>query len=161
MIPWDTRLKSRGKPISAQELKESSKDTTSTKEESGFPGFYWRGRPIYHKHLKNTLPSAIGMWEGPWVCCLKKSGYRDALTWKKVIFPCNGLNAGFSFIEQDEAVYESPVENLEKALGARLIWTGSSHLLKLREAWRVQCFKRWRGLTLLENWWESQYHCAN
>ena len=95
------------------------------------------------------------MWEGPWVCCLKKSGYRNSLTWKKVIFSCNGLNAGLSFIEQDEAVYESHVENVEKALGALLIWTGSSHPLTLREAWRVQCFKRWRCLTLLENWWES------
>ena len=31
-------------------------------------------------------------------------------------------------------MYESLVENLEKDLGARLIWTGSSHPLTLREA---------------------------
>ena len=68
----------------------------------------------------------------------------------KVIFPCKVLNAGLAFIEKDEAMYESPVENLEKALGARLIWTVSSYPLTLREAHRVQCFKRGRCLTLLE-----------
>ena len=31
-------------------------------------------------------------------------------------------------------MYESRVENVEKDLGARLIWTGSSHPLTLREA---------------------------
>ena len=31
-------------------------------------------------------------------------------------------------------MYESLVENLEKDLGARLIWTGSSHPLIVREA---------------------------
>ena len=71
-IPWYTRLKSRGTPISAQELKESSMEAISSWKESGFQGFYWRSRPNFHKHLKSTLPSAIGMWEGPWVCCLNR-----------------------------------------------------------------------------------------
>ena len=48
------------------------------------------------KHLKRSLPSAIGMWEGPWVCFLRWSGYRDAMTRKKVVFPWTGLN-GDSF----------------------------------------------------------------
>ena len=38
-------------------------------------------------------------------------------------------------------MYESLVENLEKALGARLIWTGSTHLLTLGDASGVQFFK--------------------
>ena len=57
------------------------------------------------------------------------------MTLKKVGFPCSGLNAGLSFIAQDKAMYESLVENLEKDLGARFIWTGSSHPFTLREAW--------------------------
>ena len=70
-IPWNTHLKSRGTPISAQEHEESSMDAISSREESGFPGFYWRRSPAFHKQIKSTLPSAIGMWEGRWVCCLK------------------------------------------------------------------------------------------
>ena len=37
-----------------------------------------------------------------------------------------------------EAMYESPVKILGKDLGARLICTGSSHQLTLREARGVQ-----------------------
>ena len=66
-------------------------------------------------------------------------------------FPCSGLNAGSSFIAQDKAMYESLVENLEKDLSARLIWTGSSHPLTLREACGIQWFKRWWCLILHEN----------
>ena len=43
---------------------------------------------------------------------------------KKVRYPCSGLNAGSSFISQDEAMAESQVEALEKALGTRLLWSG-------------------------------------
>ena len=43
---------------------------------------------------------------------------------KKAGFPCNALNAGSSFISQDEGMSESPVETIEKALGHRIIWTG-------------------------------------
>ena len=58
-------IKSRRTPISAQKLVESSMKAISSREESGFPGFYWRSRPTFHKHLKSTLHSAVGMWEGP------------------------------------------------------------------------------------------------
>ena len=86
----------------------------SSREESWFPGFYWRGRPTFHKHHKRSLPSAICNWEGPWVCCLNWSGYWHALTQKKVGFPCSGLNAGSSFISQDEGMFAPTVGNLEK-----------------------------------------------
>ena len=46
------------------------------------------------------------------------------MTLKKDGFPCSGLNAGSSFISQDERVSESLLETLEKALGPRLVWTG-------------------------------------
>ena len=49
---------------------------------------------------------------------------RDALTQKKARFPSSGLNAGSSFISQDEGMSEPPVEILEKALGLRLFWKG-------------------------------------
>ena len=39
-------------------------------------------------------------------------------------FLCSGLNAGSSFISQDEGMSESPLQTLEKALGPRLTWTG-------------------------------------
>ena len=58
------------------------------------------------------------------VFCLKYNGTRDALTQKKAVFPCSGLNAGSSLISPDEGLSESPVETLEKALGLRLFWTG-------------------------------------
>ena len=96
----------------------------SSQEESWFPGFYWTVRPILNKHFKRSLPSAISMWEGPWVFCLKWSGYRDSLTRNKVGFPWSGLNAGSSFIWQDEGMSESCVEILEETLVPRLIWTG-------------------------------------
>ena len=53
----------------------------------------------------------------------QRNGRRDALTRKKAGFPCSGLNAGWSFISQDEGLSETPVETLEKALCLRLIWT--------------------------------------
>ena len=64
------------------------------------------------------------------------------MTLKTVGFPFSGFNAGSYFIAQEKAMYESLVENLEKDLGARLIWTGSSHPLTFGEARGVQCFKR-------------------
>ena len=70
------------------------------------------------------------------MCCLKWSGYRDALTRKKVGFPCSGLNAGSSFISQDEEMSESPVETLEKVLRPHVIWTeGLTPLDTLRGTW--------------------------
>ena len=49
-----------------------------------------RGKPTFHKHLKWSFPSAIAMWEGPWVFCLKWNGLRGALTQKKARFPWSG-----------------------------------------------------------------------
>ena len=46
----------------------------------------------------------------------------DALTQKKAVFPCTALNAGSSFISQDEGMSESPVETLEKAIVLNLFW---------------------------------------
>ena len=96
----------------------------SSRDERWFRGFIWRGKPNFHKHLKRMFPSAIGMWEGTWLCCLKWNGHQDALTRKKAGFPWSGLNAGSSFIWPNEGMSESPVETLEKALGPCLIWTG-------------------------------------
>ena len=122
----------------------------SSQEESWFPGFYWIVRPTLNKYLKRSLPSAIGMWEGPWVFCLKWSGYRDSVTRNKFGFPWSGLNAVSSFISQDEGMSESSVETLEKTLVPRLIWTGASHLLTLREARGVQCFKGYEAWLFLK-----------
>ena len=42
---------------------------------------------------------------------------------KEAGFPCSALNAGPSFISQDEGMSESPVETLEKAIVLKLFWT--------------------------------------
>ena len=46
----------------------------SSQEESWFPVFDWRFEPTFHQHLKWSFQSAIGMWEGPCVFCLKWNG---------------------------------------------------------------------------------------
>ena len=116
-----------------------------------FPRFYWTGRLTFHKHLKRSLPWAIGMWEGPWFCCLNLSGYRDSLTRKHVRFPWSGLNAGSSFISQDEVMFESSVETLEKTLVPRLIWTGG---LTFLETSRGSWSSRLEKLTRFDSSWK-------
>ena len=96
----------------------------SSKDESWCPVFDWKFEPTFHKYLKRSFPSAIGMWVGHCVSCLKWNAPREALTQKKAGFPCSGLNSGSSFSSQDEGVSQSPMETLEKAVGLCLIWTG-------------------------------------
>ena len=59
------------------------------------------------------------MWNGP----------RNALTQMKAGFPCSGLNAGTSFISQDEGMSQSSVDTLEKALSLTLFGTGGLTIL--------------------------------
>ena len=73
------------------------------------------------------------------------------MTQMKAGFPCSGLNTGSSFISEDEGRSESPMETLEKALVPASSGQQASHPLTPREAPRVQCFKMWRGLTVVEN----------
>ena len=96
----------------------------SSRDESWFPGFDSRGMPTFHKHLKRRLLSAIGIWEGPWVCCLKWNGHRVPLTRGKAWFPCSDSNSSLCFLSQHEGMSECPVETLERALVPRLISTG-------------------------------------
>ena len=96
----------------------------SSGDESWFPVFEWRAKPAFHKYLKRRLPSAISIWERPWVFCLNGNGHRDALTRKKTGFPCSGLNTGSSFISEYKGTSEYPVQTLEKALDLLLVWTG-------------------------------------
>ena len=84
--PWDTCLKSRGTPILAQELEISSMDAIASREESLFPGLYWRGRPTFHKLLKRSFPSEICMWEGTCAFCFKWNRPWDALTQRRPDF---------------------------------------------------------------------------
>ena len=97
---------------------------TSSQVESWFPVFDWRFEPTLYQHLKWSLPSAIGMAEGPCVFCLNWNGPRDTLTQKKAGLPFSGLNSGSCYISQEEGMSESPVETLEKAIVLRLIWIG-------------------------------------
>ena len=58
---------------------ERSRHPISSRDESWFPVFDWRGKPSFHKHLKRSFPLGICMWEGPCVFCFKRNGPRDAL----------------------------------------------------------------------------------
>ena len=78
----------------------------------------------FHQHHKWSFSSALGMWEGPCVACLKWNGPRETLTQKNSGFPFIVLNSGSYCICQDEGMSESPVETLEKSIVPRLIWIG-------------------------------------
>ena len=123
----------------------------SSQEESWFSGFYWTWRPTLNKHLKRSLPSPIGMWEGPWVFCLKWSGYRDSLPKNKVGFHWSALNAGSSFIWQDEGMSESCVEILEENLVPRIIWT---RVLTSLDTSRGSWISRLQKMTRLDSSWK-------
>ena len=123
----------------------------SSQEECWFPGFYWTVRQTLKKHLKRSLPWALSMWEGPWFCCLNLSWYQNSLTRNKVRIPWSGLNAGSSFIWQDEGMSESSVETLEKTLFHRLIWTGGlTYLDTSRGSWS----SRLQKLSRLDSSWK-------
>ena len=123
----------------------------SSQEESWFPGFYWTVRPTLNKHLKRSLPSPIGMWEGPWVFCLNWSGYQDSLTRNKARFPLSGLNAGSSFIWQDEGISESCVEILEVTIVTSVICTG---WFKSLDTSRGMWSSRLQKVTRLDSSWK-------
>ena len=103
------------------------------------------------------------MWERLCAFCLKYNGPRDALTQKKAGFPCSALNAGSSFISQDEGMSESPVETLEKAIilklflteGLTSIWDVEScaqfNASKGDDAWQFVKFDRNTNITVLTN----------
>ena len=114
--------------------------TISSQDESWFPVFDWRGQPTFHKHLKRSFPSEIGMWEGPCVFCLKWNRLREALMQKKAGFPCSDLNSGSSFTSQYEGMSESPGETPEKAVVLQLIWTWS-----LTSLWHLERHKEFNA----------------
>ena len=119
----------------------------SSQHESWFPVFDWRGEPPFHQHLKRSFPSAIGMWEGPCVFCLKCNGPRVALSQKKTGFPCSGLNSGSSLISQDEGMTQSPVETLEKAVGLCVIWTWG-----LTSLWHLERHTNFNASKVVDAW---------
>ena len=106
----------------------------SSQDESWFPGFDTRGEPTFHKHLKRSFPSTVGIREGPCVFCFKWNGPREPLTQKKAWFPYNGLNSVSSFISQDKGMSESSVQSLRKTQFPASSGQGASHTLTPREA---------------------------
>ena len=139
--------------------------TILSQVESWFPVFDWKFEPTLYQHLKLSLPSAIGMWEGPCVFCRKWNGPRQTLTQKKARFPCSGLNSASCFISQDEGLSESPVETLEKGVVLRLIWIGGITSLwylerhtdfkasKCDDAWLFLKMDRNPNITVLTRKW--------
>ena len=106
--------------------------------------------PTFHKHLKRSLLSAIGMWVVPWVCCLKWNGDLDALTRKKAGFHCSDLNTGSSFMSQDIERSESSVETLEKIIGPRIITRGLTSVWHLKSYTEIKASK-----------WDDAWHFLN
>ena len=156
-IPWDTCLKSIWILISVQQIEESSLHPISSQYESWFPVLDWRFEPNFHQHLKWSFPSAIVMWEGPCVFCLKWNEPRETLTKKKAGFPCSGLNSGSCFISQDEGMSESCVEILEETLVPRFICTGGLTSLdtsrgswssRLQKLMRLDSSWKWIGIPI-------------
>ena len=85
----------------------------STEDQGNFPQAAQEEASLSDSYARRTL-SLLPEVEWTLTCPDSKEGR----------FPCSVLNAGSSFISQDEGMSESPVETLEKALGPRLIWTG-------------------------------------
>ena len=146
-IPWDTQLKSIWILISVQQLDESSMNPISSQNETWFPVFDGRFEPTFYQRLKWSFPSAIGIYEGPGVSCLKWNGSWETLTQKKAWFPCSGLNSASCFISQDEGMSESPVETLEKAIVLRLIWIG-----EITSLWYLERHTEFKASKGDDNW---------
>ena len=104
---------------------------------------------------RGVFPQEYIYIEAPSVFCFKWNGPRDALTWKKAGFPCRGLNAGSSFIYQDERMSESPLEILQKALCLHLIWrrglTSLWHLERHAEFSASKADDAWLFLYIVRN----------
>ena len=137
----------------------------SSQDENCFPVIDWRGQPPFHKHLKRSFPSAVGMWEGECVFCLKRNGRREALAQKKAGFPCSGLNSGSSINSHDEGMSEYPVETLEKTLVPHLIWRGGLTSLDTSRSPRSSVLQKvmrpdssWKLLRIPISLWKLERH---
>ena len=112
----------------------------------------WKKRwASFHKNLKWSFPSSIGRWEGLCAFCLKWNVPREAwlkegqisllwlkfrlvfhvTRWRDVWIPCG---------DPRESRRSPPHQD-----------RGNQITLTPREAHGIQCLKRWRCLTLLEN----------
>ena len=151
-IRWDTCLKSIWILISVQQLEESSMHPISSQDERWFPVFDWRFEPTFHQHLKWSFPSAIVMWEGPCVFCLKWNGLRETLTQKKAGLPCMWLKFRFVFhLTRWRDVWIPCGDPRESYSSPPHLDRGNHITLIPREAHGIQGIKRWRCLTLFEN----------
>ena len=68
--------------------------------------------------------------------------YRESPDSKEGRISSSGLNLGLWFMSQDEGMSESPVENLEKAVGLESSGQGETHHFDTSRAHGIQCFKR-------------------
>ena len=122
----------------------------SSQEERWFPVFDWRLETTFHQHLKWSFPSAIVMWEGPCVSCLKWNGPRrpwlkegrNSLQWLKfrLVFYLTRWSDVWIPCGDPRESHRSP-PHLDR---------GNHITLIPREAHRIQGFKRWRWL-IFEN----------
>ena len=106
-------INSRNAQCIPNHLEMKADSQVSTEEVCSFTQTPQEEAPHSNKYVRATL-SLLPQW----------NGHRDAQTQQKTVFPCSGLNAGSSFISQDEGMSESPMETTEKALCPCHIWTG-------------------------------------
>ena len=117
-----------------------------------FPVFDRRGKPTFHKHLKWSLPSEIGMWEGLCVFCLK---------WNDPWCPDSKKGGVSLHLLKCMLIFHLPRRrddripcgvSRESHSPPPLLDRRPHILLTHREVRWVHCFKRWWCLTLRENW---------
>ena len=150
-ILWDTRLKSIWIFISAKQREESSMHQISSQDESWFPVFDWRGEPVFHNHFKWNFPSAIRRRVGLCAFCLKWNVPREALHQKGWI-SLQWLKFRLVFhVTRWRDVWVPCGDHGESRRSPPHLDRGNHITLTPREAHGIQCFKRWRCLTLLEN----------
>ena len=94
----------------------------SSGDESWFPVFDWRGKPNFHKRLKWSFPSGICIEKDPVISASSEMD-PEIPDLKEGQISLQRLNAGSSFIAQEERMSESPIETLQKALGLYIIST--------------------------------------
>ena len=92
-------------------MEESCVHRISSGDESWFPVFNRRAKPAFHKRLKWSFPSGICIEKDPVISASSEMNPEiPDLKESQISLP--RLNAGSSFIAEDEMMSESPIEIL-------------------------------------------------
>ena len=84
----------------------------SSGDESWFPVFDRRGKPTFHKRLKWSFPLGICIGKDPVISASSEMD-PEIPDLKEGQISLQRLNAGSSFIAEDERMSESPIDTLQ------------------------------------------------